>query len=108
MNILLTFTGFHDPYALGLIGGEEVPGPVLSLLAVRNFDQVILFDTPNTRESTRLTNIVLELRHPNLNVAVRNWWESRLQLPVKKGRNLSLTVPKKLSMGNVKRSHAQG
>ena len=31
MNILLTFTGFHDPYALGLMGGEEVPGPVLSL-----------------------------------------------------------------------------
>ena len=72
MNILLTFTGFHDPYALGLIGGEEVPGPVLSLLAVRNFDQVILFDTPNTRENTRLTNIALEVRHPNLNVAVRD------------------------------------
>ena len=72
MNILLTFTGFHDPYALGLIGGEEVPGPILSLLAVRNFDQVILFDTPNTRENTRLTKIALEVRHPNLNVAVRD------------------------------------
>ena len=38
MNILLTFTGFHDPYTLGLIGGEEVPGPILSLLSVRTFD----------------------------------------------------------------------
>ena len=72
MNILLTFTGFHDPYALGLIGGEEVPGPILSLLAVRSFDHVILFDTPNTRENTRLTRAALEAQHPSTSVEVRD------------------------------------
>jgi DNA-binding NtrC family response regulator len=72
LNILLTFTGFHDPYARGLIGGEEVPGPILSLLSVRNFDQVILFDTPNTRENTRLTQRALAERYPDLSVAVRD------------------------------------
>ncbi len=72
MNILLTFTGFHDPYTLGLIGGEEVPGPILSLLSVRTFDQVILFDTPNTRENTQLTKMALEKRYPDLSVAVRD------------------------------------
>ena len=44
-------------------------------LEVRTFDQVILFDTPNTRENTRLTNIALEVRHPNLNVAVRDLYQ---------------------------------
>ena len=72
MNILLTFTGFHDPYTLGLIGGEEVPGPILSLLAVRSFDHVILFDTPNTRENTRLTRAALEAQHPSTSVEVRD------------------------------------
>jgi DNA-binding NtrC family response regulator len=72
MNILLTFTGFHDPYALGLIGGEEVPGPILSLLAVRSFDHVILFDTPNTRGNTRLTRAALEAKHPSTSVEVRD------------------------------------
>jgi len=32
MDVLLTFTGFHDPYSKGLIGQDEQPGPILSLL----------------------------------------------------------------------------
>jgi hypothetical protein len=27
LQILLTFTGFHDPYAKGLVGEDEQPGP---------------------------------------------------------------------------------
>ena len=52
MDILLTFTGFHDPYAVGLVGQEEQPGPVLSLVRVRSFDQVILFSTPGVEKNT--------------------------------------------------------
>lgn len=48
MDILLTFTGFHDPYFKGLVDQEEQPGPILSLLSARFFDHVFLFDTPNT------------------------------------------------------------
>jgi len=33
MDVLLTFTGFHDPYFKGLIDQEEQLGPILSLLA---------------------------------------------------------------------------
>ena len=47
MNILLTFTGFHDPYAIGLVGQQEQPGPILSLVGARSFDQVILFSEYN-------------------------------------------------------------
>jgi hypothetical protein len=49
-KVLLTFTGFQDPYALGLIGEEEQPGPILSLLASKSFDRIILFSTPRTME----------------------------------------------------------
>ena len=37
MKILLTFTGFHDPYSLGLVGEEEQPGPILSLVGAVTF-----------------------------------------------------------------------
>ncbi len=53
MDILLTFTGFHDPYSKGLVDQEEQPGPILSLLNVRRFEHVFLFDTPTTREISR-------------------------------------------------------
>ena len=36
MNILLTFTGFNDPYSLGLVGQDEVPGPIPSLISSRS------------------------------------------------------------------------
>jgi len=43
MDVLLTFTGFHDPYFKGLVDQEEQPGPILSLLSTRSFDHIFLF-----------------------------------------------------------------
>jgi len=57
MNILLTFTGFHDPYFKGLVGQDEQPGPILSLLSARVFGQVILFSTPSTNQLTQETGL---------------------------------------------------
>jgi transcriptional regulator with AAA-type ATPase domain len=48
MKVLLTFTGFNDPYSKSVVAGEERTGPILSLLAARKFDRVILFSTPST------------------------------------------------------------
>ena len=62
MRILLTFTGFHDPYSKGLVGDDEQPGPVLSLLQVRSFDRVYLLSTPNTERNTAATAAVLKGR----------------------------------------------
>ena len=42
MNVLLTFTGFHNPYAVGLVGQEEQPGPILSLVGAKLFNRIIL------------------------------------------------------------------
>ena len=55
MDVLLTFTGFHDPFFKGLIGQAEQPGPILSLLSVRSFERIYLFDTPATQKLTKNT-----------------------------------------------------
>ena len=70
MDILLTFTGFHDPYFNGLVDHEEQPGPILSLLSTRSFDHIFLFDTPITQKITQETkNAISKLhRHCQVNV----------------------------------------
>ena len=35
MNILLSFTGFNDPFSKGLVEQEEQPGPILSVLKAK-------------------------------------------------------------------------
>ncbi|WP_447602893.1 RNA repair transcriptional activator RtcR family protein [Nitrospira sp. Nam80] len=70
MDILLTFTGFNDPYSLGLVGDEEVPGPILSLTESRQFDRVILFSTLNTEKQTSGTRAALEKLQPSLVVDI--------------------------------------
>ncbi|MCB9365899.1 MAG: sigma 54-interacting transcriptional regulator [Calditrichaeota bacterium] len=63
MDVLLTFTGFHDPFHKGLVEQEELLGPILSLLAARSFSKVILIDTPATREITKQTAFEVGERH---------------------------------------------
>ncbi|MFC1497168.1 RNA repair transcriptional activator RtcR family protein [Verrucomicrobiota bacterium] len=70
MRVLFTFTGFHDPYAVGLIGDDQQPGPVLSLVSARQFDKVILFSTPTTEIHTQDTEAALKERHPKLGVRI--------------------------------------
>jgi hypothetical protein len=62
LRILLTFTGFHDPYSKGLVGEDEQPGPILSLLQERSFDLVYLLATPNTERNTASTAAELKKR----------------------------------------------
>lgn len=70
MKILLTFTGFHDPYSVDLVGEEEL-GPILSLVQSVSFDQVVLFGTPNTEKHTADTASALHVRQPGIVVDVR-------------------------------------
>jgi sigma54-dependent transcription regulator len=72
MNILLTFTGFHDPYSLGLVDQEEQPGPILSLVRSRPFDCVMLFSTPVMEKNTLATREALESLSPSLEIEVRD------------------------------------
>ena len=72
MNILLTFTGFHDPYAIGLVGQEEQTGPILSLVGAHSFDRLVLFSTPNAERNTRATVDALRASSPALAVEIRD------------------------------------
>jgi hypothetical protein len=63
MDVLLTFTGFHDPYFKGLVDQEEHPGPILSLLSTRSFEHIFLFDTPNTQRITEETKGAINRLH---------------------------------------------
>jgi len=71
-NILLTFTGFHDPYSKSLVGQEEQRGPVLSLVAAQPFDRVILLSTPATEAITEATQDELAKLRPGLDVESRH------------------------------------
>ena len=70
MDVLLTFTGFHDPYFKGLVDQEEQPGPILSLLSMRSFDHIFLFDTPSTQRVTAETKNAITKLHRGSEVHV--------------------------------------
>jgi DNA-binding NtrC family response regulator len=72
MDVLLSFTGFQDPYAIGLVGQEEQAGPILSLVAARSFERIILFSTPRTEKNTRATSNALQSLYPQLSIEVRD------------------------------------
>jgi DNA-binding NtrC family response regulator len=70
-RVLLTFTGFHDPFASAGVAGNEQEGPILSLVRARQFHHVLLLSTPNTEQNTIQTEQELSVRHPGLVVTVR-------------------------------------
>jgi transcriptional regulator with GAF, ATPase, and Fis domain len=72
VKVLITFTGFNDPYSKSLVQGDEQPGPILSLLVARKFDRVILLATPGTTSLTEETAAAIS----GTEVAIRS-----LQLP---------------------------
>ncbi len=71
-KVLLSFTGFHDPFASTAIAGNEQEGPVLSLVRLRPFHAVCLLSTPNTAKNTSDTEQELRTRHPELVVATHD------------------------------------
>jgi len=70
MKILLTFTGFHDPFADISIAGEKEAGPVLTVTSERQFDRIYLFTTPNTAEISVETKEELQKRNKGVVVEI--------------------------------------
>lgn len=68
MEILLSFTGFHDPFATSALEGEENAGPILTVIADRSFDKVFLFKTPKLAERTEATRVAVKQRHTDIEV----------------------------------------
>jgi sigma54-dependent transcription regulator len=64
-KVLLTFTGFQDPYSRGLVGELEQAGPILTLLRARPFDRIVLLSTPRTEKNTSATVKAIKKAYPN-------------------------------------------
>jgi len=69
-SVLLTFTGFHDPFSRGLVGEEEQAGPILTLISALHFDRIILFSTPATRDISARTREEIIRRYPDVLVRI--------------------------------------
>jgi DNA-binding NtrC family response regulator len=80
LKALLTFTGFHDPFAPSAATGEMRAGPILAVVAERWFDRVYLFSTPKTAEISEKTANAITERHPGLRVEI-------LEVPLKDPTN---------------------
>jgi DNA-binding NtrC family response regulator len=80
LKILLTFTGFHDPFAASPATGEMRTGPILTVLSERSFDRVYLFTTPKAAEISEKTAAAITERHPGVKVEI-------LEVPLKDPTN---------------------
>lgn len=79
-RVLLTFTGFHDPFSGSSIDGSDEAGPVLTVASEVGFDAIHLFSTPNTDEVSEKTHAELTHRFPSASV-------STIPIPVKDPTN---------------------
>ena len=82
VDSLFAFVDSMDPFTPGEIAGEELPGPILSILSARHFDSVSLFHTPQTRENAFDTEAEIARRHTACRVRLQ-------QLPVSDPKNYS-------------------
>ena len=64
-RILLSFTGFHDPYNPTVVEGEDQPGPIVTIVQARHFDRLILLATPRMLAATSATAEAVSERSPS-------------------------------------------
>src|SRR5512143_1069860 len=67
---LFAFVDPKDPFMSGDIAGEDQPGPILSLMDARQFDTILLFHTPHTRENAGATRAEVARLYPQCRVTV--------------------------------------
>lgn len=69
-NSLFAFVDPKDPFTAGEIAGEELPGPILSVMSARQFGSLFLFHTPHTRENALATKAEVSRRYPECSVSM--------------------------------------
>jgi transcriptional regulator with AAA-type ATPase domain len=80
---LFAFVDLTDPFfSGGEIAGEELPGPILSILSARKFGSLFLFHTPHTRENALATVKEVTARYPDCQVTLH-------ELPVSNPKDYS-------------------
>lgn len=79
---LFAFVDLKDPFTPCEIAGEELLGPILSILSAKRFDSVLLFYTPQTRENALATAMEIARRNTGCLVKLQ-------QLPVSDPKDYS-------------------
>src|SRR5258708_2393400 len=69
-NSLFAFVDPKDPFTPGEIAGEQLPGPILSIMSAKQFRHLFLFHTPHTREQTVATEKEVSSRYPECQIVV--------------------------------------
>ncbi len=70
VNSLFAFVDPKDPFTAGEIAGEEVPGPILSIMSAKQFDSLFLFHTPHVHKNALATKTEVSRRYPTCSVLV--------------------------------------
>ncbi|HXJ07273.1 MAG TPA: RNA repair transcriptional activator RtcR family protein [Candidatus Acidoferrum sp.] len=69
-NSLFAFVDPKDPFAASEIAGEQLPGPILSIMSAKQFRHLFLFHTPHTRERAVATEKEVSSRYPECQIVV--------------------------------------
>jgi DNA-binding NtrC family response regulator len=67
-DTLFAFADLKDPFAPSEIAGEEIPGPILSIMSAKQFGTLHIFHLPDTIENGRATKEEVSRRHPDCTV----------------------------------------
>lgn len=70
VNSLFAFVDPKDPFTPGEIAGEQLPGPILSIMSAKQFRHLFLFHTPHTREHAVATEREVSSRYPECQIVV--------------------------------------
>jgi transcriptional regulator with AAA-type ATPase domain len=70
VNSLFAFVDPKDPFTPGEITGEQLPGPILSIMSAKQFRHLFLFHTPHTREHAVATEREVSSRYPECQIVV--------------------------------------
>ena len=68
---LFAFVDLRDPFTVSEIAGEDLPGPILSILSAREFDSVFLLCTSETCQKAAETMAEIGRRYPECQVRIR-------------------------------------
>ncbi len=70
VNSLFAFVDPKDPFTPGEVAGEQLPGPILSIMSAKQFRHLFLFHTPHTRENAVATEKEVSSRYPDCEIVV--------------------------------------
>lgn len=86
VNYLLAFVDPKDPFMVGPVAGEELTGPILSIMSTREFDSLYLFHTPHTRPNAVATSEEILRRYPQCRLTMT------MELNIADPKNYSLLL----------------